>query len=202
MVFTDPPYGVGYTGGAKPRKALEGDHVGTTIYSDFMVHLRKFASDQAALYLWYADATATAAATAEAGYVITAQIIWVKNNAQFVTSAHYKGKHEPCFYAHRKGKTAKWWGPNNEVTVWEFDRANKNEFHPTQKPVALAEKAITNSSQEGDVVLDPFGGSGSTLIACEQTNRYCRMIEIDPAYVDVIIKRWENLTGKKARKLK
>lgn len=195
LVFTDPPYGVGYTGGAKPREALAGDEVGTTIYADSLQHLREVAADHASLYLWYADAHAAAAAAAAAGYVVTAQIIWVKNNAQFVTAAHYKGKHEICFYAHRKGKTARWTGPNNEVTVWEVDRANKNEFHPTQKPIALPSRAIRNSSHPGDVVLDLFGGSGSTLMASEQEGRQGRLLEIDPAYCDVIAARFERHTG-------
>ncbi len=201
LVFTDPPYGVGYTGGAKKREGLAGDEIGTTIYSDALPMLRLAAADHAALYLWYADAHAAAAAAAAAGYVVSSQIIWVKNNAQFVTSAHYKGKHEPCFYAHRKGKTAKWYGQNNEVTVWEVNRAHKNEYHPTQKPVELAERAIRNSSQATDTVLDLFGGSGSTMMACELTNRVCRTMELSPAYVDVIVKRWEDFTGKKAELL-
>jgi DNA modification methylase len=196
LVFTDPPYGVGYSGGAKPRTALIADQTGTTIYADALPNLRSAAADHAALYLWYADAHAAAAAAA--GYVITAQIIWVKNNAQFVTAAHYAGKHEPCFYAHRKGKTAKWYGPNNEVTVWEVDRAAKNEFHPTQKPVELAARAIANSSEHLDRVLDLFGGSGSTLIAAERTGRTAYLMEIDPAYCDVIVARWEAFTGKEA----
>jgi DNA modification methylase len=197
-VFTDPPYGVGYTGGAKKRKALENDHVGTSIYGDALPNLKAAAADHAALYLWYADAHAAAAAAAAAGYDIVAQIIWVKNNAQFVSAAKYHGKHEPCFYAHRHGKSARWVGGNNEVTVWECDRANKNEFHPTQKPVALGARALGNSTNKGDTVLDLFGGSGSTLIAAEQTGRTCYTMELDPAYCDVIVQRWENLTGRKA----
>ena len=192
MVFTDPPYGVGYTGGAKKRRALAGDEVGTTIYADALPNLKAAAADHAALYLWYAGAAAAAAA----GYDIVAQIIWVKNNAQFVSSAKYHGKHEPCFYAHRRGKSARWVGGNNEVTVWECDRANKNEYHPTQKPVALCARALGNSTNKGDIVLDIFGGSGSTLIAAEQTGRLGYTIELDPAYCDVICQRWRNLTGK------
>ena len=193
-IFTDPPYGVGYDGGAKKRKKLEGDGIGTAIYAEALPHLHQAAADHAALYLWYADAHAAAAA----GYDITAQIIWVKNNAQFVTSAHYKGKHEPCFYAHRRGKVARWTGPNNEVTVWEADRANKNEYHPTQKPVILAERAISNSSFRADLVLDPFLGSGTTMIACERLGRRCYGMEICENYTDVSVKRWQAFTGRDA----
>ena len=203
LTFTDPPYGVGYDGGAKKRDKLDGDQVGTTIYADALPHLRAAAADHAALYLWYAGAAAAAAAAAAegAGYVISAQIVWVKNNAQFVSAAKYHGKHEPCFYAHRKGKTAAWYGGNNEVTVWEEDRAPSNDYHPTQKPVALAERAIRNSSAPGNVVLDLFNGSGSTIIAAEQLGRRCYAMEIDPRYVAVAIKRWEQFTGKTAEQI-
>jgi len=200
MVFTDPPYGVGYDGGAKKRDKLEGDEIGTSIYADALPLLQVAASNHAALYLWYADAhvAAAAAAAAAAGYIITAQIIWIKNNAQFVSTAHYHGKHEPCFYAHRKGNANQWFGGKNEVTVWEVDRANKNEYHPTQKPVALAERAINNSSKVKQIVLDLFGGSGSTLIACEKLGRRCFMMEISEMYSSVIIKRWEDYTSQQA----
>ena len=195
MVFTDPPYGVDYTGGMKPRERLNGDHVGTDIYAESLRHLAFAADDKAALYLWYADGHAAAAAAAAAGYQIVAQIIWAKNHAQFVTSAHYKGKHEPCFYAHRRGKAARWHGPNNEVTLWECDRAARNDYHPTQKPVALAQRAMQNSSESGQIVLDMFVGGGTTIIAAEMTGRVCHAIEIEPRYVDVSIRRWQSFTG-------
>mgnify|MGYP001607464407 CR=1 FL=1 len=191
LVFTDPPYGVNYDGGAKKREKLHGDYAGTDIYAKSLVHLRAVADDQASLYLWYADAhaAAAAAAAAAAGYQITAQIIWAKNHAQFVSSAHYHGKHEPCFFAHRKGKTARWYGPNNEVTLWEYDRASVNEHHPTQKPVELAARAIANSSATGHIVLDLFFGSGSTMVAAEQLGRICYGMEIEPKYCAVILER-------------
>lgn len=201
MVFTDPPYGVEYTGGAKKREPLEGDHIGTDVYAASLVHLSDAAADHAALYLWYADGHAAAAAAVAAGYVISAQIIWVKNNAQFVSAAHYKGKHEPCFYAHRKGCSARWNGSNNEVTVWDVARNQVNEFHPTQKPLELAVRALQNSSYSGDGVLDLFLGSGTTLLAAEQTDRKCFGMEIDPAYCDVTVARWEAYTGEKAELL-
>ena len=118
-----------------------------------------------------------------------------------MSSAKYKGKHEPCFYAHKKGKTAKWYGENNEVTLWEYDRASKNEYHPTQKPIALSERANKNSSPKNGIVLDLILGSGSTLIACEKTNRKCYGMEIDPHYCDVIVKRWEVYTGKQSERI-
>ena len=198
MVFTDPPYGVGYDGGAKKREKLAGDEAGTSIYADAIPLLTGITNSHAALYLWYADAHAAAAAAAAAGYEIVAQIIWAKNNAQFVSTAHYHGKHEPCFYAHKKGKSNQWFGGKNEVTLWEYDRANKNEYHPTQKPVALSERAIKNSTKSGQIVLDPFLGSGSTLIAAEKLGRRCFGMEIDPQYTQICIERWEQFTGKSA----
>ena len=204
MVFTDPPYGVDYDGGMKKQKKLKNDNVGTEIYHLFMPYAVESLKDDGAFYVWYADATATATATATAdsGLVISAQIIWAKNHAQFMSNAKYKGKHEPCFYAHKKGKTAKWYGENNEVTLWEYDRASKNEYHPTQKPIALSERANKNSSPKNGIVLDTFLGSGSTLIACEKTNRKCYGMEIDTHYCDVIVKRWEEYTGNKAERIK
>lgn len=191
MIFTDPPYGVAYDGGAKKRKEIEGDHIGTDVYGLALPLIADAVDKQAALYLWYADghAAAAAAAAAAAGYCITAQIIWAKNNAQFVTSAHYKGKHEPCYYANKKGQSARWHGPNNEVTLWEYDRSNRNDFHPTQKPIELSARAIQNSTEQGQIVVDAFGGSGATMVSCENTKRKCRMVELTAGYCAVILQR-------------
>jgi DNA modification methylase len=202
-LFTDPPYGVAYDGGLKKRTSLANDHVGTSIYTEALPLLAQAVDDESALYLWYADghAAAAAAAAAAAGYQIVAQIVWAKNHAQFVTSAHYKGKHEACYYGHKRGQTARWHGPNNEVTLWECDRAPANDFHPTQKPVALAERAIANSTASGQRVLDGFIGGGSTLIACEELARRCRAIDIEPQYVQVTLDRWAAFTGQRAVKV-
>ena len=201
MVFTDPPYGVDYDGGMKKREKLKDDHSGTDIYEKALPLGVKYTKDRAAFYIWYADGhiAASASASASAGIHISAQIIWVKNHAQFMSNARYKGKHEPCMYGYKKAHGAEWFGPNNEVTVWEYDRSSKNEFHPTQKPVALSARAIGNSAPPKGIVLDLFLGSGATLIGAEQTKRKCYGMEISPNYCDVIVKRWENLTGKKAR---
>ena len=120
MVFTDPPYGVDYDGGMKKQNKLKNDNLGTEIYSLFMPYAVESLKDDGAFYVWYADATATATATADSGLVISAQIIWAKNHAQFMSSAKYKGKHEPCFYAHKKGKTAKWYGENRGILYRYF----------------------------------------------------------------------------------
>lgn len=106
---------------------------------------------------------------------------------------------EPCIYAFKDGCVPQWYGPSDEKTVWELKKEPRNDYHPTQKPVELPERAITNSSKNGQIIMDLFGGSGSTLIACEKTGRKARLMELDPKYCDVIVKRWEDFTGKKAR---
>lgn len=202
MVFTDPPYGVDYDGGTKVREKLDSDRRGTTIYGDAIPLIAAFSDPKAPLYLWHGEVYEhVLRALRDNGYEVRAQIIWNKSLAQFgALSAQYKQKHEPCFYAFRRGETPHWYGPTNEVTVWDAERAQSNEFHPTQKPTALAERAINNSSKRGDVVLDLFGGSGSTLIACEQTGRTCYGMELSPAYCDVIVTRWEQFTGRTAER--
>lgn len=196
-VFTDPPYGVGYDGGTKVREKLAGDH-STELYWPGCMAAASYTTDSAPLYLWFAAlkgaAAAAAAAAVEAGYEIRCEIIWNKNQAQFGSlSAQYKQKHEPCFYCFKKGRTVNWVGPTNEVTVWDVDRASVNEFHPTQKPVDLACRALGN--HEAASVLDLFGGSGSTLIAAEILGRKAFVMEIDPGYCDVIRQRYEDYVG-------
>jgi DNA modification methylase len=203
MVFTDPPYGVDYDGGHatdKRRTKLENDDK-TLMYAGALPIAYMASKDGAALYLWFADRFAKDVLVAldECNFQVRTWIIWNKNLAQFgAIGAQYKTKHEPCIYAFKKGKAPFWNGPNNEVTVWDVKRHYKNEFHPTQKPVELPVRAMENSSKGGDTVLDLFGGSGSTLIACEKINRHARLMELDPKYCDVIVKRWEDFTGKKA----
>jgi DNA modification methylase len=206
MVFTDPPYGVDYDGGhatEKRRTKLDNDDK-TLMYAGALPIAYMVSKEGAALYLWFADRFAKDVLTAleECNYKVRTWIIWNKNLAQFgAIGAQYKPKHEPCIYAFKKGHAPYWNGPNNEVTVWDVKRHSKNEFHPTQKPVELPERALENNSKAGDIVLDLFGGSGSTLIAAEKIGRQARLMELDPKYCDVIIKRWEDFTGKKAELL-
>lgn len=204
MVFTDPPYGVDYDGGhavkGKRREKLKNDAT-PEIYDGVMPVIYSVSKDGAATYLWFSDsksAAVTAAVTA-AGYEVRNTLIWNKNVAQFgAIGAQYKSKHEPCLYCFKKGHAPYWAGPNNEVSVWDIKRCAKNEHHPTQKPVELAERALGNSSKAGDSILDLFGGSGSTLIACEKTGRINRSMELDPKYCDVIVQRWQEFTGQTA----
>jgi DNA modification methylase len=199
MVFTDPPYGVDYDGGhatEKRREKLANDD-DVNMYDLPVKNAFLASKEDAPLYLWFADRFALDVVTglSEAGYQIRCWIIWNKNVAQFgAIGAQYKAKHEPCIYAFKKGKAPNWEGPTNEVTVWDVSRDHKNSHHPTQKPTALAERAMGNHKVK--LVLDLFGGSGSTLIAAEKTKRQAHLMELSPNYCDVIVKRWQDFTGK------
>jgi len=206
MMFTDPPYGVDYSGGIQfmkdgtsktnNREKLAHDD-STAIYTDFLP-VALLAVD-GPCYMWFAGSKARDVYNAvyDNGCETHALIIWHKTNATYgAMNAQYKQRHEPCLYFKPKGSTLRWCGETTEATVWSQDRDGINEFHPTQKPIALASKAIGN--HDAKTVLEMFGGSGSTLIACEQLGRKCYAMEISPKYCDVIIQRWENATGQKA----
>ena len=202
MVFTDPPYGVSYTGGLQfkngtveknNREMIKNDDV--DIYEDVFRILSQFSNG--ACYVWFAGTKAATLYNAAEKYgEIHALIIWVKNGGYGALNANYKQKHEPCLYWKPKNAKLNFCGATTETTVWEVNKDGVNEYHPTQKPIALPAKAISN--HDAETVLDLFGGSGSTLIACEQLDRTCYMMELDPKYCDVIIKRWEKFTGEKA----
>lgn len=196
MVFTDPPYGVDYSGGIQftkdgvkknQRDRLADDHKTTDIYSRVVPIIPHFT--KGAVYMWFADTQALPVYQAvEKVGDIHALIIWVKNGGYSAMNANYKQKHEPCLYWKPKGGKLNFTGASTETTIWELNKDGVNEYHPTQKPIALCAKAIQN--HEAKTVLDLFLGSGSTLIACEQTNRTCYGMELDPKYVDVIRKRY------------
>jgi site-specific DNA-methyltransferase (adenine-specific) len=203
LVYTDPPYGVDYTGGQQPgqksRAALTGDQAGTDIYTAMMPALLASIDDRAPLYIWFAGSLGRQAYTAldDTKFEVRALIVWHKLVAHYGSfMAQYMPKHEPLLYCTRP--KARWHGPKNEVTVWEYDQPARNEHHPTQKPVEIAERAMTNSSEAGDIVLDLFAGSGSTVVAAQNTGRRAYMMELDPGYCDVIVQRWEDVTQEKA----
>ena len=204
MVFTDPPYGVDYKGGhfhsgdvniKRHREKLKNDD-SAQIYTDVIPIIAAYCDGPC--YTWFADTKPVELYNAVSAVgEIHALIIWHKINATYAAmNAQYKQRHEPCLYWKPKGKTLRWSGASTEATIWEIKRDARNDMHPTQKPVALAEKAILNHSV--GLVADFFGGSGSTLIACEKNNRNCVMMEFNPAYCDVIIKRWQDFTGQQA----
>jgi DNA modification methylase len=200
LVITDPPYGVDYQGGTTKREKLKGDH-DAGLYLPILQLANQFSDDECAVYLWHSDSksAAVSAAVSAAGYELRCTIIWNKNIAQFgALGAQYKTKHEPCHYLYKKSRSPRWFGPTNEVTVWDISRNSKNEHHPTEKPVAVMARPMGNSSEKGDAVLDLFLGSGTTLIAAEQLGRKCYGMEISPQYCDVIVRRWETMTGQTA----
>jgi DNA modification methylase len=198
LMVTDPPYGVAYEGGqvnAKKRERLQSDDV-PEVFAPALA-CAKTIMPEGAWYVWHAGkhAEPVYASIRQCGYDIRALIVWHKLKAHYgAPSAHYCQKHEPCLYA--VNGSAGFVGPSNEVTVWEIEQPSRNEFHPTQKPIECMARAIRN--HDATLVYDPFLGSGTTLIAAEQLGRKCYGMEISPAYCDVIVKRWENLTGRKA----
>lgn len=205
MVFTDPPYGVAYEGGHNTKKrtqikndALEGENLTGLFYGALSVaHI--VTHEHAAFYVWYASGKSveTFAALSDLPLKLRAIIQWYKVRSGLgAFMSQYIPNCEPCIYAHKDGSSPQWFGPTDEKTVWELKKEQRNDFHPTQKPIELPERAINNSSKKGQIILDLFGGSGSTLIAAEKTSRQARLMELDPKYVDVIIKRWQDFTGK------
>lgn len=201
LIVTDPPYGVSYTGGhnEKKRDMLANDD--TDVFAKSIPLGARHSKPDAALYVWFAGSKGDLAfySVRDAGYQVRAMIFWHKLKAHYGSfMSQYMPKHEPVLYCHKKGQSPKWRGPNNEVTVWEYDQPARNEFHPTQKPVEVMARAIKNSSDPDDAILDMFGGSGSTLVAAEQTGRSAYLVELEPKFCDVIVRRWEDLTGQKA----
>ena len=204
MCFTDPPYGVNYEGGhfhsgdvniKRKREKLANDD-SEQIYADVVPVIAN--SVDGPCYTWFAGTKPiTLYNTVESVGQIHSVLIWHKTNATYAAlNAQYKQRHELCLYWKPKGSTLRWNGPTTECTIWEVKRDAKNTFHPTQKPVELAERAIGN--HDAKTVLDLFLGSGSTLIAAEKTGRTCYGMELNPPYCDVIIRRWQTATGKQA----
>lgn len=208
MVFTDPPWNVNYgaddnNGSYKPRQIIN-DYMDTDDFKDFMngaflcmndasksgamVYVVMSAQEWGNLMLTLCDN----------GFHWSSTIIWNKDRL-VLSRKDYHTKYEPIWYGWKEGEARLC--PlldRKQSDVWDFERPSRSDEHPTMKPVALVAKAITNSSHKGNLVLDLFGGSGTTLIACEETDRDCCMMELDPKYVDVIVTRWENMTGQKA----
>lgn len=207
MVFTDPPYGVSYTGGHNEKKregiiadTLQGEDL-TDLFADALLCATMVTKDHSAFYIWYANGKAveTFASFGKLPLKVRAVLCWYKVKSGLgAFMSQYIPNYEPCIYAYKDGCSPQWFGASDEKTVWELKKEAKNEYHPTQKPIELPERAINNSSKSGDTILDLFGGSGSTLIAAEKTGRRARLMELDPKYCDVIVKRWEDFTGKKA----
>lgn len=153
----------------------------------------------AAFYVWYASREHTNFDTSlkESGFDVKQQLIWEKNTL-VMGRQDYQWKHEPCLYGWKEGASHSWYSDRSQTTVMHFDRPTKADIHPTMKPIPLFDYQIKNSSKQGDVILDLFSGSGTTIMTCEQNGRRARAMELDPRYVDAAINRWEQFTGKKA----
>jgi DNA modification methylase len=205
MVFTDPPYNVNYANSAKDKmrgkdRAILNDNLGDGFYDFLLAALTPtLAHCRGAVYVAMSSSeldTLQSAFRAAGGHWSTF-IIWAKNTFT-LGRADYQRQYEPILYGWPEGGERHWCGDRDQGDVWQIKKPQKNDLHPTMKPVELVERALRNSSRPGNVVLDPFGGSGTTLIAAEKSGRIARLIELDPKYVDVIVRRWQDYTGKRA----
>jgi len=217
LIVTDPPYNVDYEGGTKDKLKIANDRMKSDAFRAFLLaafqNAHAFCRGGAAAYVFHADTEGYnfRGAFCEAGFRLAQTCIWVKNS-MVLGRQDYQWQHEPVMCG-EKDDGDEWqpvlygWNPldkhawhsnRKQKTVWYFDKPNRSAQHPTMKPVPLVGYPIKNSSAPGNIVLDLFGGSGSTLIACEQLGRRCHMMELDPVYCDVIIRRWQALTDRKA----
>jgi DNA modification methylase len=207
LMVTDPPYGVEYDADWRNHALrTDGSPIGGKaigkVMNDAQADWREAWGlfPGAVAYIWHAGnkSHVVAQSLLESSFDLRAQIIWAKS--QFVIGrGHYHPHHEPCWYAVRKGETGHWSGDRKQSTLWQIDKPRKSETgHSTQKPVECMKRPIENNSSPGQAVYEPFSGSGTTIIAAEMTGRCCHAIELNPKYVDVAIKRWQNFTGKAA----
>lgn len=198
MVFTDPPYNVNYA--ADSNRQIANDNLGNQFGSflrDACANLLQVTSGAVYICMSSSELHTLHKAFVDAGGHWSTFIIWAKNHFTLGRS-DYQRQYEPILYGWRQGAERHWCGDRNQGDVWFADKPVSNDLHPTMKPVELIARAISNSSRGGGLVLDPFGGSGSTLIACEKTGRRARLVEVEPKYVDVIVRRWQEFTGKRA----
>lgn len=231
LIFTDPPYNVDYEsesgnsyskgkyGGGKIMNDKKSDEDALKFYKDVLTLLHKYSEDNSVIYWWFANKNnwINRKAFMETGWYMSQVLIWLKDNMIFSMGQDYHRCYEPCMFGWKEKQTRftnklirtyrdvhnlDFEEFEDMMDVWYEKRDDRNNYiHPTQKPVRLAERGLRKNSKVHDIVLDVFGGSGSTLIACEQMNRSCYMMELDPKFVDRIIERWEKFTNKKAQKL-
>lgn len=197
LVVTDPPYNVNYEGSAGK---IKNDNMNTDKFYNFLLdafsNMKKVMADDASIYVFHADTEGLNFRKAfnDAGFYLSGCCIWKKPSLVLGRSP-YQWQHEPCLYGWKKKGKHQWYSGRKETTIWEFEKPKKNADHPTMKPIALLAYPISNSSMSNTLILDPFGGSGSTLIACEQTDRSCYTIELDEKFCDVIVKRYIEQVG-------
>lgn len=205
MAFTDPPYNVDYGNNAKDKmrgkdRRIINDNLGDDFYQflkDALTNLLSVTKGACYIAMSSSELDTLQKAFRDAGGKWSTFIVWAKNTFTLGRS-DYQRQYEPILYGWREGNDHFWCGARDQGDVWFFNKPVKNDLHPTMKPVELVERALRNSSKSRDIVLDLFGGSGSTLIACEKTGRAARLIELDPKYVDVIVRRWQDYSGEQA----
>lgn len=205
LYLTDPPYNVDYTGKTKDALKIQNDKKNDTDFRAFLdeafTAAKSVMKAGAAFYIWHADSEGYnfRGACVDVGWKVRECLIWSKD--VFVLGRQdYQWQHEPCLYGWNEGAGHAWYSDRKQTTILKFDRPKRSEEHPTMKPVPLFDYLIRNSTKPGDIVLDTFGGSGTTIMACEQDGRKGYCMELDPKYVDVIIDRWEKFTGSKAER--
>ncbi|MFN4287731.1 MAG: site-specific DNA-methyltransferase [Brevundimonas sp.] len=203
MWLTDPPYNVAYEGGTKDKLTIQNDNMGNDEFRQFLRDAYVTASTVmkpgAVFYIWHADSEGYnfRGAAIDAGWKIRQCLIWEKSSLA-LGRQDYHWQHEPCLYGWKDGAGHLWASDRKQTTILKFDKPSRNGEHPTMKPVALFEYQMLNNTKGGDIVLDSFGGSGTTLIAAEKNGRIARLMELDPRYCDVIINRWQEFTGQQA----
>lgn len=203
MWLTDPPYNVAYEGKTKDALTIKNDSMGDDQFRQFLrdcyVAADAVMKPGAVFYIWHADSEGYnfRGAAQDAGWKVRQCLIW-KKSTLVMGRQDYHWKHEPCLYGWKEGAGHLWAADRKQTTILEFDKPSRNGEHPTMKPVELFEYQMLNNTKGGDIVLDSFGGSGTTIIACEKNGRIGYIMELDPKYCDVIIKRWQEYTGKEA----
>lgn len=208
MMFTDPPYNVDYGGTDHPtwkRRSIQNDNMSDAQFVEFienyLIAAKPYIKQGAPSYICYGERNSIQFLTAfkNAGLHHSSNIIW-KKDSLVLGRSDYHYIHEPIFYGWFEGQKHIYYGDRKQQSVWEIKRPKRSDLHPTMKPIELIDKALMNSSKNEDIIYEPFGGSGSTLISAEKNNRICYAIELDPKYCDTIIQRWEDFTGNKATK--
>ena len=203
MLLTDPPYNVAYEGGTKDKLTIMNDRMDNDSFRQFLRDAFSSADvvmkAGAVFYIWHADVEGYnfRGACSDIGWKVRQCLIWNKSSL-VIGRQDYQWKHEPCLYGWKEGASHLWASDRKQTTIIDWKRPTKAEIHPTMKPVGLFDYQIKNNTKGGDIVLDLFNGSGTTIMACEQNGRIARCMELDPRYVDACIKRWETFTGEKA----
>lgn len=206
LLITDPPYNVNYEGKTEDSLKIQNDNKTSSEFYEFLRNAFSLVTENlkegASFYVWYASSEVVnfVNSLVDTNFLVKQELIWLKNSL-VLGRQDYHWQHEPCLYGWKNDGSHKWYGDRKQTTILEFDKPLANKEHPTMKPIPLFDYQIKNSSKKGDKILDIFGGSGTTMIACEQNKRCAYLMELDPRYVDVIIDRWEEFTGKKAVKL-